>query len=383
MSFMIDYIKNPVDFQDELKRLISEYNQIRGTYLFVYYVATEKTNLNIQLDQQDYYAIQEVLSGKDQKKIDFYVETRGGSAETVEEIVKFLRKHFEEVCFVVSGEAKSAGTLLVLSGDDIFMTETGSLGPIDAQMKIGRSWVSAYSYMEWIDKRRKEASEGKLNQFDAIMAAQISPGEVVGVNDALNFATDLANDWLPRYKFKDWTETETRKIPVSKEDRESRAKEIVGKLIAHSHWKTHGRSLKIEDLQSIGLSIKNLDADYPRLAEIVYRIQALCTLNLGGSDIYKTFATADDLLNKVAPQKPVASKSEEVLYLDTRCPSCGAVHHLYGKLGVPASLEVELKSRGVIPVNIGDKIKCTCGQDIDLHTIRKQIKEKTGRDVCQ
>ena len=62
-----------------------------------------------------------------------YIETPGGSGETAEEVVKFLRNNFDTVSFVVSGEAKSAGTIIVLSGDEILMTETGSLGPIDAQ----------------------------------------------------------------------------------------------------------------------------------------------------------------------------------------------------------------------------------------------------------
>jgi ClpP class serine protease len=73
-------------------------------------------------------------------KIDFYTETPGGSGEAAEEIAKFLRKKFEGVNFVIAGEAKSAGTILVLSGDNIYMTDTGSLGPIDAQVKIGDPW---------------------------------------------------------------------------------------------------------------------------------------------------------------------------------------------------------------------------------------------------
>ena len=67
------------------------------------------------------------------QRIDMYIETPGGSGETAEEVAKFLRNNFDTVSFVVCGEAKSAGTIIVLSGDEILMTETGSLGPIDAQ----------------------------------------------------------------------------------------------------------------------------------------------------------------------------------------------------------------------------------------------------------
>lgn len=43
---------------------------------------------------------------------------------------------------------------MVLSGDNIYMTETGSLGPIDAQVKIGRSVVSAHDYKAWVDEKK-------------------------------------------------------------------------------------------------------------------------------------------------------------------------------------------------------------------------------------
>jgi len=67
---------------------------------------------------------------------------------------------------------------MVLSGDEILMTETGSLGPIDAQMQIGRSVISAYDYTEWVELKREEAGKtGKLNPFDATMVAQITPGD--------------------------------------------------------------------------------------------------------------------------------------------------------------------------------------------------------------
>lgn len=61
---------------------------------------------------------------------------------------------------MISGEAKSAGTVLALSGDEILMTNSGSLGPIDAQLKIGRSTVSAHDYLEWVDS---ETGRGRKN----------------------------------------------------------------------------------------------------------------------------------------------------------------------------------------------------------------------------
>lgn len=140
MSLMNEYINKKFsvpELESELLRLISEYNKSRGTYLFVYASAIGKPIPSVALEQTDFYVIHDLLANKkDIRKVDMYIETPGGSGQTAEDIAKCLHKNFDTVSFVVSGEAKSAGTILVLSGDEILMTETGSLGPIDAQMKI-------------------------------------------------------------------------------------------------------------------------------------------------------------------------------------------------------------------------------------------------------
>jgi len=143
MSLLNEYISKRMggkELEAELQRLISQYNKLRGTYLFVYAAAIGKPIPSVAIEQADFYVIHDILSNKkSQNKVDIYLETPGGSGETAEEIVEFLHNNFDTVTFVVSGEAKSAGTIIVLSGDEILMTETGSLGPIDAQVKIGRS----------------------------------------------------------------------------------------------------------------------------------------------------------------------------------------------------------------------------------------------------
>ncbi len=157
------------DLENELKTLIEKYYKRRKTYMIVY-AAIGKPIPSVPLEQSDFYVFCDLLSNISSNKIDVYIETPGGSGETAEEIANFLHKRFERVSFVISGEAKSAGTILALSGNEILMTERGSLGPIDAQVKIGRSIVSAHDYMEWVKDRRKEAEErGTLNPFDATM----------------------------------------------------------------------------------------------------------------------------------------------------------------------------------------------------------------------
>ncbi len=391
MSLMNEYINRRLsvpDLESELLKLISEYNKLRDTYLFLYAAAIGKPIPAIPLEQADFYVICDLLAGKKDffRKVDMYIETPGGSGETAEEIVKFLRNNFDTVSFIVSGEAKSAGTIIVLSGDEILMTETGSLGPIDAQMKIGRSVVSAYDYIEWVEEKRKEAEkQGALNPFDAIMVAQITPGELGSVFHALKFAEDLVVEWLIKYKFKKWTVTETRKINVTEEMKRKRAEEIAKELTDHSKWRLHGRSIKIDDLEKIGLKITRIDND-PELADIVYRIQTVCKLIFETTTSFKIFATQDNKIFRQAvpvgaPIRVPEMPRVDIVEIEQKCQKCGEVYKLYVKFTSNPQIDVDFKNKGFIPFPKDAKIICKCGFEIDLLGIKNQIEMQTKRNI--
>ena len=121
-----EYISRKLSFKglmDELDRLILAYNRHTGRYLFIYTADFNKAKQgipDISMDQDDFYNIQDILRESSEKKIDVYIETPGGSGEAAEEIARFLHKKFDEVNFVIASEAKSAGTILVLSGDNLY-----------------------------------------------------------------------------------------------------------------------------------------------------------------------------------------------------------------------------------------------------------------------
>ncbi len=68
-------------------------------------------------------------------KLTVVIETNGGSIEVVERIYAVFRKYYLEVDFIVPNFAYSAGTVLVLSGDNIYMDYYSVLGPIDPQVE--------------------------------------------------------------------------------------------------------------------------------------------------------------------------------------------------------------------------------------------------------
>lgn len=386
MGLFNEYINKrlgPLDLQEELKRLINEYNKYRSTYLLIYYSALEKPIPDTQLMMSDYYVIHDFLNGRSLDKVDIFLQTPGGSGETAEEIVRILRKKANHVSFVIAGEAKSAGTILALSGNEILMTETGSLGPIDAQVRLGRSVISAFDYVEWVDEKRKEAGEnGTLNPFDATIIAQITPGELSGVLHSLKFAEDLVVEWLPKYKFADWGKTEERQILVTPEMKEERAKEVVKQLINHARWRSHGRSIKIEDLEPL-LKIQKIDAD-PKLADVVYRIHVVLRLLCDTTSIFKVFMTADSKIFRQATQATsplpasIPAKEINVVNFDQTCPRCGTIHKIYAKTKPDTQLDEQAKKDGYKPFPKDGKIMCTCKQEIDILGLKNQIEAQMG-----
>lgn len=391
MGLMSEYIKKRLgasELEEELISLIKEYNEHnkeKNTYLFVYASAIGKPVPDIALSMDDYYTIYDMLKEVEIENLDFYIETPGGSGEAAEVIADFVHEQFNKISYLISGEAKSAGTILVLSGDDIYMTKSGSLGPIDAQVKIGRTVISAYDYMEWVkDKKAKADADGTLSPFDATMIAQISPGELEGVNNALKFAEEMVKEWLAKYKFKDWTETETNHNEVTDEMRKEIAEQIALELTNHDKWKSHGRSLNIKNLEDIGLRINLIDDD-PKLSDIVYRIQTVLRLLFSTSSAYKIFATADDKLLKNAVKtsssQEIPFNKADIVELDISCNKCNEKYHFYVKFVDNPKIDEDFKKKGILPLPKDNKLKCSCGFEIDLSGIRNDIETRSGRKI--
>jgi len=124
------------------KRLSDLEKHFNADFLFYYGPITDS------LDKPFRDLIEELKAEKDTKKTLFIMlNTPGGSAETVERLVKITRHHYETVNFIVPDAAYSAGTIFCLSGDNIYMDYSSSLGPIDPQVYNGKNWVPALGYL--------------------------------------------------------------------------------------------------------------------------------------------------------------------------------------------------------------------------------------------
>lgn len=92
---------------------------------------TSEDSLDHQTTVEALKAIRSTPAGVD---LDIILHTPGGEALGADQIVRALKAHKGRKTFFVPYQAFSAGTILALTGDEIFLSAIGTLGPIDAQM---------------------------------------------------------------------------------------------------------------------------------------------------------------------------------------------------------------------------------------------------------
>jgi ClpP class serine protease len=115
--------------KQQLKRI----SDIRGRAIFVYasdFVSPMKApkGVPVALDASDILPVSDQLDNLAGDEIDVVLETPGGNGTVADDIVHILRKRFKSVAFIVPGQAKSAGTIMVMSGDEILMDHRSAVG---------------------------------------------------------------------------------------------------------------------------------------------------------------------------------------------------------------------------------------------------------------
>jgi hypothetical protein len=239
-----------------------------------------------------------IRSGPKRKQLAMILQTPGGYIETAERIANILRKHYSRVAFMVPDMAMSAGTVLVMSGDEIWMNYFSTLGPIDPQVQRndGRR-VPALGYLE---KYKELVEKSRLNQLTpaegAYFVQNFDPAELYSYEQAKNLSIELLKTWLVKYKFKNWKRTKTRGIVVTPEMRRKRAEEIGEKLSQTKKWCSHGRGIPMEVLRrDLKLEIADINKS-KEISEALYNYFELLGNYLGTIGANGALHTSDLLI---------------------------------------------------------------------------------------
>ena len=201
-------------------------------------------------------------------------------------IVDVMRHHYPIVEFVVPNYALSAGTILVLSGDAIYMNYYSRLGPIDPQLELedGRT-VPAVGYLAQWERLVEKAQRGDLTTAELqIMVSSFNQAELYQFEQERNLSIELLEDWLATYKFKNWKKTQSAGKPVTEELRRERAKEIASELNNVDRWKSHGRGISMDVLRNdLKLLIDDFD-ERPELGRQIRSYHSLLNDHMGDQE---------------------------------------------------------------------------------------------------
>lgn len=181
--------------------------------------------------------------------LDVLLHSPGGSPTATESIVRLLRDRFTPIRFIVPDVAKSAATMLAMSGDEILMAPSAELGPIDPQMVITRGSRTINAPAQAILDQFQQAAEeiindpGRLGVWVPILQ-DIGPSLRQECLNAIGLSKTLVREWLEKYMF------------CGDEEAKQKAEKVVNYLGDHNNFKSHGRRIGIQELLNLGVDFK-------------------------------------------------------------------------------------------------------------------------------
>ncbi len=226
-----------------------------------------------------------------------FLNTPGGSAETVEKMVEIIRFHYKDVSFVVPDFAMSAGTILCMSGDRIYMDYSSSLGPIDPQVFNGKDWVPALGYLDKVNQLLEKAQKGTLTNAEFLILQGIDLALLSRYEQARDLTVTLLKKWLVEFKFRNWDKHRTTPAtlgqPVTAVEKQARAEEIAKLLGDNRLWHSHGRMISATTLRDkLRLQIDDYSKD-DTLRRLIRDYNDLLTEYISRSD-YRFFMHSKD-----------------------------------------------------------------------------------------
>jgi hypothetical protein len=298
---LVEGIKDPKQHHELRIGLIKEIEGLTKRKLIVYAVDFNKNHPAVpnSINQLDLTAFSDLIENINDDKIDIFIHSPGGSAETTEQLVSMLRENFKDIRFIIPRMAKSAATMLALSGNKILMDDRSELGPTDPQVIIpvpgGIMFVPAKAVLNGFDKAKGIIKEQGVDILPAYlpMINKYDLHLLEICETALKLADDLVKEWLIKFMLKD------------KSDKKTLAQEISAKFLAHDDHKSHARPITISKAKEWGLVIEDM-RDNKDLRDKVWKLYCAVELFFDRSAAVKLYENAYGVsLMKNIPQPQI------------------------------------------------------------------------------
>lgn len=298
---LVENIKDPKEHQELRVSLIKEIQEVTKRKLVIYASDFNKSNPRIpnSINQLDLTAFSDLIENINDKKLDILIHSPGGSAEATEQLVSMLRENFKDIRFIVPRMAKSAATMLSLSGNSILMDDRSELGPTDPQVGIpvpgGINFVPAKAIINGFNKAKKiiedEGADTLTAYLPMINKYDLHLFEIC--ETSLKLAEDLVTQWLEHYMLYNYDD----KTPLSEK--------ISKKFLEHDDHKSHARPITITQAKKWGVVVEDMRDDN-ELRKSVWKLYCAIELFFDRSPAVKLYENAyGTSLMKNIPQQVV------------------------------------------------------------------------------
>jgi len=238
----------------------------------------------LSIDLADKDGFREVVRNLEGPAVDVFVHSPGGSPEATESIVAILRSKFEDVRFIITGSAKSAATMLVMSGNRILMGDAAELGPTDPQEFLGTARPApAGAILDQFEIGKKEVARNPslIGGWLPILQ-QYGPSLLVECKNHIKLAETLVAGWLRNYMFK------------SDRKPQFKAKKLARYLANDKNFLSHGRRVDLNMLRDQGAVVDRVE-DLPLdLRSAIERVHLTVMATLDQTAAVKIFENSLD-----------------------------------------------------------------------------------------
>jgi hypothetical protein len=251
----------------------------------------------LSIDISDKDGFNEITQKIKSDKVDVFIHSPGGSAEATESIVKILRNKFNDVRFIITGAAKSAATMLAMSGNIILMDDAAEVGPIDPQVRVGGRFSPAGSIIEQFDRATEvlKKNPDQLPVWVPILR-EFAPALLVECENYLNLSQTLVSSWLEKYMFAG--DAQARK----------KAKKIAKHLSDEKNFLSHARRVDVSELETIGVKVQKLANEKPEIQDAVKQLHLAVMATLDATGAVKIFENSQgDVLIRMVNVQAVPS----------------------------------------------------------------------------
>ena len=300
-------------FEGKIKKVV----QSTGRPLIIY--ASDFLNKPIPqtaIDFNDKEGFREVTQGLSADSLDVLLHSPGGMAEAAESVVKVLRSRFKGVRFIIPYLAKSAATMLALSGDEILMDTDAELGPIDPQFNLQKAdhttvVAPAQAIIDQFDRL-----EGRIKGDHHLLPVYIpiiqfyAPSLYQQAKNAIELSKNLVREWLSTYMFSSMKARERGRCAAA----------VARYLSDHNQFKSHSKGVRVEDFKKVNAlkPTKVIDlAERPELQQLVQELYAAISLTFGMSSAFKLFENSqgDALIRHITPvQIPIPPGMQQAVF---------------------------------------------------------------------